>query len=117
MSKEGKYFYEFGPFRVDTKERLLLRGEAPVALPPKAFDTLLILVNQSERVALKDVLMKTLWPDSFVEETNLSQNIFVLRKGAGGDGSGRPLHGVLGLAPPCDDADGGQQWKRAKNHR
>ena len=83
MSKQGKYFYEFGPFRVDTEERLLLRGEEPVALPPKAFDTLLILVNQSERVVLKDDLIKTLWPDSFVEEANLSQNIFVLRKALG----------------------------------
>ncbi len=83
MSKDGKYFYEFGPFRVDTEERLLLRGEEPVPLPPKAFDTLLILVNQSDRVVLKDDLMKTLWPDSFVEEANLSQNIFVLRKALG----------------------------------
>lgn len=83
MSKAGKYFYEFGPFRVDTEERLLLRGEEPVALPPKAFDTPLILVNQSERVVLKDDLIKTLWPASFVEEANLSQNIFVLRKALG----------------------------------
>jgi len=80
---ENKRFYEFGPFRIDSDERQLLRGEEPVPLTPKAFETLLILVRSSERVVLKDDLMKTLWPDSFVEEANLSQNIFILRKALG----------------------------------
>src|ERR1700732_1365949 len=83
MDKQDRYLYEFGPFRGDPEERLLFRGEEPVPLPPKAFETLLILVNRSERVVLKDDLMKTLWPDTFVEEANLSQNIFVLRKALG----------------------------------
>jgi TolB-like protein/DNA-binding winged helix-turn-helix (wHTH) protein/Flp pilus assembly protein TadD len=83
MSKESKHFYEFGPFRIDPEERLLFRGEEPIPLPPKAFDTLLILVDRCERVVLKDDLMKSLWPDTFVEEANLSQNIFVLRKALG----------------------------------
>src|SRR5271169_3611004 len=83
MSKESKRLYEFGPFRIDPEERLLFRGAEPVSLPPKAFETLLILVERSERVVLKDDLMKSLWPDSFVEEANLSQNIFVLRKALG----------------------------------
>jgi hypothetical protein len=80
VSMESKRFYEFGPFRIDLEERQLLRGEEPVPLAPKAFETLLILVRSSERVVLKDDLMKTLWPDSFVEESNLFQSIFLLRK-------------------------------------
>lgn len=62
---------------------MLFRGQEPIPLPSKAFETLLILVDRSERVVLKDDLMKSLWPDTFVEEANLSQNIFVLRKALG----------------------------------
>lgn len=83
MAQETKQFYEFGPYRIDPEERLLFRGNELVPLPPKAFETLLILVNRSEKVVLKDDLMKALWPDTFVEEANLSQNIFVLRKALG----------------------------------
>ncbi len=83
MSKENKHFYEFGPFRIDPGERQLLRGPDPIPLTPKAFDTLLILIRSCEKVVLKDDLMTALWPDSFVEESNLSQNIFVLRKALG----------------------------------
>src|SRR5580700_11122499 len=80
MDKETKHFYEFGPFRVDPEKLLLLRNNEIVALPPKAFETLLVLVRHSETVVLKDDLMKSVWPDTFVEESNLAQNIFVLRK-------------------------------------
>jgi eukaryotic-like serine/threonine-protein kinase len=83
MSKEGKDLYEFGPFRIDPGQRLLLRDNQPVPLQPKAFDTLLALVQNSGRVVLKEDLMKTVWPDTFVEESNLTQNIFVLRKTLG----------------------------------
>ena len=83
MGKESKHLYEFGAFRLDPEERLLFRGQEPVPLPSKAFETLLILVDRSERVVLKDDLMKSLWPDTFVEEANLSQNIFLLRKALG----------------------------------
>ena len=72
--------YEFGPFRLDAAKRTLLRGQTPVALTPKAFDTLLLLVQNRDRVLLKDELMRSVWPESFVEESNLSQTIFVLRK-------------------------------------
>jgi DNA-binding winged helix-turn-helix (wHTH) protein/tetratricopeptide (TPR) repeat protein len=88
MSKEDKNFYEFGPFRIDLEERQLLRGQNPIPLTPKAFETLLILIRSSERVVLKDDLMKALWPDSFVEESNLTQNIFVLRKALGESAQG-----------------------------
>jgi DNA-binding winged helix-turn-helix (wHTH) protein/tetratricopeptide (TPR) repeat protein len=83
MSKEAKHFYEFGRFRVDPDKRLLLRDNQPVPLQPKAFETLLVLVQRSEAVVLKDDLMKALWPDSFVEDSNLTQHIFVLRKTLG----------------------------------
>jgi eukaryotic-like serine/threonine-protein kinase len=83
MNNQGKELYEFGPFRLDSGKRLLLRGNEPIPLQLKAFETLLVLVRQSEQVVLKDDLMKSVWPDTFVEESNLAQNIFVLRKTLG----------------------------------
>jgi eukaryotic-like serine/threonine-protein kinase len=83
MVKELKHFYEFGPFRVDPDKRLLLRDNQPVPLQPKAFETLLVLLQNSETVVLKNELMKLIWPGTFVEESNLAQNIFVLRKTLG----------------------------------
>lgn len=77
--------YEFGPFRLEPGERKLSRNDQPVVLTPKAFDTLVILVRNSGHLLDKDDLIKTLWPDSFVEEGNLSNNIFVLRKALGED--------------------------------
>lgn len=74
------HLYEFGPYRIDPAKRLLLRGEESVLLPSKVFETLLVLVQHSEEVVSKDDLLKTVWPDSFVEESNLSQSIFLLRK-------------------------------------
>jgi Tol biopolymer transport system component/DNA-binding winged helix-turn-helix (wHTH) protein len=72
--------YEFGKFRLDAEERTLLRDGEPVTLTPKVFDTLLALVESGGRVLTKDELMERLWPDSFVEEWSLSQNISLLRK-------------------------------------
>src|SRR5438552_1667146 len=83
MSNAPKHFYEFGSFRLDPAEHLLMRGEEPVQLPPKAFETLLLLVESSGHVLQKTELMAALWPDSFVEESNLTQNIFLLRKALG----------------------------------
>ena len=83
MDRKAKHFLEFGPFRMDLEERLLMRDQETITLSPKAFETLLVLVQHSERVVLKDDLMKTLWPDTFVEESNLSQHIFQLRKALG----------------------------------
>ncbi|HXG68596.1 MAG TPA: winged helix-turn-helix domain-containing protein [Blastocatellia bacterium] len=73
-------FYEFGPFRLDTVKRLLLRDGEPVQLAPKAFDTLLALVENAGQVVEKDDLLKQIWPDSFVEEVNLTVYISTLRK-------------------------------------
>jgi DNA-binding winged helix-turn-helix (wHTH) protein/predicted Zn-dependent protease len=83
MTNGPKVLYEFGPFQVDPAKQVLLRENQPVAITPKVFETLLILVRHSRDVVTKDDLMKSVWPDSFVEEANLSQNIFVLRKALG----------------------------------
>jgi DNA-binding winged helix-turn-helix (wHTH) protein/tetratricopeptide (TPR) repeat protein len=85
MSKTngGKNFFEFAEFRLDPGRRILFRKNEPIPLQPKAFDTLLVLVQHSDRVVSKDELMKLVWPDAFVEESNLTQNIFVLRKTLG----------------------------------
>jgi Tol biopolymer transport system component/DNA-binding winged helix-turn-helix (wHTH) protein len=75
--------YEFGPFRLSVAERVLWRGEQIVALSPKCFDTLLVLVRHGGSVVEKEALIRAVWPDSFVEEGNLAQNIFTLRKTLG----------------------------------
>jgi len=80
MSLPAKRFYSFGEFRVDSVERLLFKGDGEVALTPKAFDTLLVLLENSSHVLTKRELMQKVWPDSFVEENNLAQNISTLRK-------------------------------------
>src|SRR5215469_6644382 len=77
--------YEFGPFRLEPAERKLLRDGGVVSLTPKVFDMLVMLVRNSGHLLEKDELTKSLWPDSFVEEGNLSNNIFGLRKALGND--------------------------------
>src|SRR5215813_10799809 len=71
---------EFGPFRLDLSEGLLLCQGKAVPLAPKVFETLVILIEHSGHIIEKDELFKRLWPDTFVEENNLAQNIFQLRK-------------------------------------
>jgi DNA-binding response OmpR family regulator len=72
--------YEFGPFRLERAERKLFRGSEIVALTPKAFDALCLLVRNSGHLIEKEDLIRMLWPDTFVEEGSLSNNIFLLRK-------------------------------------
>jgi DNA-binding winged helix-turn-helix (wHTH) protein/TolB-like protein/Tfp pilus assembly protein PilF len=72
--------YQFGTFRFDVRERLLYRGADPVLLTPKAADTLYHLLLRHGSLVEKNELMKLVWPESFVEETTLAQNIFTLRK-------------------------------------
>jgi eukaryotic-like serine/threonine-protein kinase len=81
--QRAKELYEFGPFRVDPEKETLLREGEPVALTPKTFQILLVLIRHNEEVVTKDDLMKAVWPDSFVEEANLSRNISMLRKALG----------------------------------
>lgn len=80
MMMETGHFYDFGPFRLDARKHLLLRGGQPMALTPKALETLMLLVESCGRVMEKDELMKKLWPDAFVEEANLAQHISTLRR-------------------------------------
>jgi TolB-like protein/DNA-binding winged helix-turn-helix (wHTH) protein/Tfp pilus assembly protein PilF len=83
-----RHFYEFGPYRLDVLNQRLLCDGAPVPITPKSFDTLLLLVRNRERVVGKNELMRHLWPDTVVEEANLSQNIFALRKTLDARGGG-----------------------------
>jgi len=78
-----KQLYEFGSFRVDAEKELLLREDETVPLAPKAFQILLVLIRSKNEVVTKDALMRAVWPDTFVEEANISRNIFLLRKALG----------------------------------
>src|ERR1700683_2952040 len=83
MPQDANEIYELGPFRISAGERVLRREDRIVPLTPKCFDTLLVLAQHAGNVVEKQMLMREVWPDSFVEESNLSQNIFVLRKTLG----------------------------------
>jgi adenylate cyclase len=83
MFWQTKTSYEFGPFRVDARERRLLRNGEVVPLTPKVFDILLIFVQNSGHILNKDEVMKLVWPNTSVEEGNLARNISTLRKALG----------------------------------
>jgi eukaryotic-like serine/threonine-protein kinase len=82
-NQRAEELYEFGPFRVDPARETLLKAGVAVALTPKTFQILLVLVRHGQEIVTKDDLMKSVWPDTFVEEANLSRNIFMLRKAMG----------------------------------
>ena len=83
MTRQTQGIQEFGPYRLDAAKRLLLRAGEVVPLTPKCFEILLVLVENSGEVIDKQRLMNRVWPDSFVEEGNLTYNISVLRKALG----------------------------------
>ncbi|HXD34816.1 MAG TPA: winged helix-turn-helix domain-containing protein [Pyrinomonadaceae bacterium] len=83
MGEQESNFYEFGRFRLDAGERVLRRDRELVPLTPKVFDILLALVERGGHLVEKDDLMKRVWPDTFVEEGNLTQNVSMLRKALG----------------------------------
>jgi Tol biopolymer transport system component/DNA-binding winged helix-turn-helix (wHTH) protein len=89
MSHSSTRLYEFGAFRLDAVERVLWRGEEMIVLPPKVFETLWMLVREGGRVVSKSELMETIWANTIVEESNLSQNIYTLRRALGVDEQGR----------------------------
>lgn len=99
MRKYPTHFYEFGPFRLDVNERVLVRGKEKLLLTPKVFETLLALVEAGGSLVEKKELMARVWSDSIVEEANLTQNISILRKTLGEDSGARqfietvPKHG------------------------
>src|SRR5437660_1779037 len=72
--------YGFGPFLVDPVRRLLRHQGNVVALAPKAFEVLVTLIERRERIVGKDELLKTVWPNTVVEENNLARHISTLRK-------------------------------------
>jgi serine/threonine protein kinase/Tol biopolymer transport system component len=105
MSQQAKHFYAFGPFRLDSEKRVLVRDGVPVPMAPKAAETLLVLVERAGHLVDKDELIQRVWPDAFVEEGNLNKNIFVLRKLLGQWNGGReyietvPKRGYRFVAP------------------
>jgi TolB-like protein/Tfp pilus assembly protein PilF len=85
----GNKFYEFGPFRLDATGRVLFRGARMVPIPPKAADTLLLLVENAGSVVAKEQLLEEVWRGTFVEEGSLTRTISVLRKLLGSGAQGR----------------------------
>src|SRR5690349_3765665 len=80
MLQSAQGLYEFGSFRLDPSQELLLEGTRKVPLTPKAYQTLLVLLENRGRTLGKEELLQKVWPDAFVEEATLAQNIFTLRK-------------------------------------
>jgi eukaryotic-like serine/threonine-protein kinase len=114
MSAETKVFYEFGKFRCDPREYLLLCDGKPVSLSPKSFEILVALIRSNGRLMMKDELMQQVWPDSFVEEANLTVNISALRKVLGETPGGQqyietvPKRGYRFVVPVTEERNDGQ---------
>src|SRR5687767_1646271 len=83
MPHTNGFCYEFGPYRLTPAMRILTRAGETIALTPKATELLLLLVVNAGQLVERNVLLKELWPDTFVEESNLTQNIFMLRRALG----------------------------------
>jgi len=83
MPKSSRHVYKFGSFRLDQAERVLLRDRENVSLTPKVFDILVVLVESAGRLVTKESLLEEVWPDTFVQEANLSVNMATLRKALG----------------------------------
>src|SRR5882672_1485290 len=115
MSERIQEFYEFGRFRVKLDDRVLMREHELVPLTPKAFDILLTLLENDGRIVQKDDLMKKVWPNTFVEEGNLTQNVSLLRKALGESANGPqfietvPRRGYRFVAPVNRGSENGQE--------
>ena len=83
MAEQFQTIYEFPPFRIEPARRRLLRDGEPVQLTPKAFDTLLVLLRNRERVVDNEEALRLVWPDAHGEASSLAQNVFALRKALG----------------------------------
>jgi Tol biopolymer transport system component/DNA-binding winged helix-turn-helix (wHTH) protein len=86
MVASGKHVYEFGPFRLDPNERMLLKDGVYIPLTPKAFETLAVLIEHSGRIVDKEELIHRVWPNTFVEDVTLAKNVSMLRKVLGEGG-------------------------------
>src|SRR5205085_1676284 len=113
MQQLPKKTYEFEPFRLDPNKRVLLKGGEPVPLTAKAFDVLLLLVENQGQALGKGRIINHLWPDTFVEEGNLTVYISILRKVLG-DNRGNPRYiatvpggyqFIADVRVVCDDAE------------
>ncbi len=114
MSSLTGNLYQFGEFHLDSQNRVLRRDGTNVPLTPKAFDVLLLLIQNAGRVVTKDELMKAIWPDSFVEESNLTQTIFMVRKALDETSDRRYILNVQGqgyrfLVPVTETANHGPE--------
>src|ERR1700692_831972 len=104
MPRDPNAIWQFGPFCLDPQQRVLLRDGKPIALTSKAFEILNLLVENHGRALSKEEMMREVWPDSFVDESNLTQHIFHLRKMLGDTREGRayidtlPRHGYRFVA-------------------
>jgi DNA-binding winged helix-turn-helix (wHTH) protein/TolB-like protein/tetratricopeptide (TPR) repeat protein len=122
MDGQRKQSYSFGAFRLDTRERLLLRNGEPVSLPPKVYDTLLALVESSGHIIEKEELMKTVWPDTFVEDANLTVNISALRRALGEGVAGHqyietvPRRGYRFVSPVTREENESLDWSAEERH-
>ena len=105
MTLQTMHFYAFGPYRLDSEKRVLVRDGTPVPLTPKATEILLVLVEHAGHMVDKNTLINRVWPNAFVEEGNLNKNIFFLRKALGDWEGGReyietvPKRGYRFVAP------------------
>lgn len=115
--------YQFGPFRQDPAARILTRDGMPVAITPKAFDTLFYLVSNSGRTVTREEIIRAVWPDTFVEEGNLNYNISQIRKTLGDCEPGVPYiqtlpkQGYRFVAEVIAVANGAPQFERAPSLR
>ena len=122
MSTSAPDLYEFGPFRMDVQRRVFTRGGHVIPLAPKTFDLLVLLVQSDGHAVSKQELMTALWPDTFVEEANLSFQISTLRKALGESGSRwietLPKHGYRFVATVRDvQAEAEAPVERSHRHR
>lgn len=114
MASPFRQLYEFGPYRLDASERQLWRGTEAVHLTPKELDTLSALVRGAGRLMSKEELLKEIWPDTFVGEATLAQNVFTLRRALGEAEGGKsyietvPRRGYRFAAPVREVAEGGE---------
>ena len=120
MPAQTKVLYEFGKFRCDPREQLLLHEDKPVSLSPKSFEILVALLQNSNRLLTKEELTQQIWPDSFVEESNLTVNISALRKVLGELPGGQPYietvpkRGYRFVAPVRAFSEGGNLSPQAQ---
>ncbi len=91
MNSPPTKLFKFGEFQLDTEEKHLRQAEKSVALPPKVLDVLCLLVEKEGKIVSKNEIMDTVWADSFVEESNLTQSIYTLRRTLGNDENGKSI--------------------------